>query len=106
MTSSFVIICQNMTKVNGYQLVGTKSQFLEISDATKITIMISVFALIQIAIAMFMGWEVPYVLVTQIKHIAKNAKKLAEGDLTHEMFVERKDEFNPLVSALENMRKD
>ena len=106
MTSSFVIICQNMTKVNGYQLVGTKSQFLEISDATKITIMISVFALIQIAIAMFMGWEVPYVLVTQIKHIAKNAKKLAEGDLTHEMFVERKDEFNPPVSALENMRKD
>lgn len=32
-------------------------------------------------------------------------KKLATGDMTHEIFVGRKDEFRPLVTALEDMRR-
>ena len=104
MNSDFLVICRNMTLVNGYQLRSTQDAMSEIkSHGTFITI--GLCTLLEIIVAILFTVIIPANLKKNIKDISNSAALLSKGDLREKISYQRKDEFRPLSLALEKMRE-
>lgn len=103
MLPQFVIIQKNIVKVNGYQINATKKSVESlISNAPLITA--TIVTLLEIAIAIFIVYSMPKLIVESINKVIKIAGKLEKCQLDEEISFRRKDEFRPLLVAFENMR--
>ena len=104
MSKHYFGVTDNIVIVNGYQIRETKPKMASLtSNSTKGALII--FTVIEIVIAIFLSTYIPNVIVGQLRGISKHALELAKGDLTREIFVDRRDEFKHLVEDLESMRQ-
>ena len=103
MIKDFLIIQENVLKVNGYQ-INVSKQSVETLTSVKPLIIVIVAAVIQFLLAAYILFTMPRFIVRSIDRIILIAKTLASGKLNDKIQTKRKDEFKPLLESLETMR--
>ena len=103
MVKDFLIIQENVLKVNGYQ-INVSIQSVETLTSVKPLIIVIVAAVIQFLLAAYILFTMPRFIVRSIDRIILIAKTLASGKLNDKIQTKRKDEFKPLLESLETMR--
>ena len=103
MIKDFLIIQENVLKVNGYQ-INVSKQSVETLTSVKPLIIVIVAAVIQFLLVAYILFTMPRFIVRSIDRIILIAKTLASGKLNDKIQTKRKDEFKPLLESLETMR--
>ncbi len=103
MLKDFIIIQENVVKVNGYQIAVSKDRVKGITSNTPLVIAVCL-ALFSILVAVAIILTMPKAISDIIGQAVQYAKVLASGKLNHEIVCHRHDEFKPLLEALEKMR--
>ena len=98
-----LIINQNITKVNANQIAQTNASIDVITDKTPIIVAILIIVL-EILASIYIVGQMPKLIVSSIGHAIKIATALSRGDLQGSINMKRRDEFLPLLMAMEKMR--
>ncbi len=104
MLTDFIIIQENVVKVNGYQIAVSKDHVKDITSNTPLVIAVSL-TLFSIFVAVAIICTMPKAISDIIGQSVGFASTLASGKLNQEIKNRRHDEFSPLLDALEKMRK-
>ena len=104
MLTDFIIIQENVVKVNGYQIAVSKDHVKGITSNTPLVIAVCL-TLFSIFVAVAIICTMPKAISDIIGQSVGFASTLASGKLNQEIKNRRHDEFSPLLDALEKMRK-
>ena len=104
MLTDFIIIQENVVKVNGYQIAVSKDHVKDITSNTPLVIAVCL-TLFSIFVAVAIICTMPKAISDIIGQSVGFASTLASGKLNQEIKNRRHDEFSPLLDALEKMRK-
>ena len=104
MLTDFIVIQENVVKVNGYQISVSKDHVKRITSNTPLVIAVCL-TLFSIFVAVAIICTMPKAISDIIGQSVGFASTLASGKLNQEIKNRRHDEFSPLLDALEKMRK-
>ena len=104
MLTDFIVIQENVVKVNGYQIAVSTDQVKGITSNTPLVIAVCL-TLFSIFVAVAIICTMPKAISDIIGQSVGFASTLASGKLNQEIKNRRHDEFSPLLDALEKMRK-
>lgn len=104
MIPQYIVIQNNVVKVNGYQIKAANNSVATINDTTGIyTVGAITIAVVVLAIIIIL--YMPKIIISSIETIIGISRVLAAGKLNRVIETRRKDEFKPLMEALEQMRQ-
>lgn len=104
MIPQYIIIQDNVVKVNGYQIKAANDSVATINDTSGIYTVIAITIGV-VVLALIIIIYMPKIIISSIETIIGISKLLAAGKLNKVIETKRKDEFNPLMKALEQMRQ-
>lgn len=104
MIPQYIIIKNNVVKVNGYQIKAANNSVATINDTTGIYT-VAAITIAVVVLAIIIIFYMPKIIISSIETIIDISKVLAAGKLNRVIETRRKDEFKPLMEALEQMRQ-
>lgn len=104
MIPQYIIIQNNVVKVNGYQIKAANESVATINDTTGIYT-VAAITIGVVILAIIIIFYMPKIIISSIDTIIEISKVLAAGKLNKTIETKRKDEFKPLMLALEQMRQ-
>ena len=104
MMPQFIVIQNNIVKVNGYQIKAANNSVATINDTSGIYT-VSAITIGVIVLAILIIIYMPKIIISSIESIIDISNLLAAGKLNKVIETRRKDEFKPLMLALEKMRQ-
>ena len=103
MIPHYIVIQNNIVKINGYQIEGVTEQSEAMNDTSGI-VTVGVVTVVQLIIALFIMFYMPSVIIGNIRNVIRISKVMADGKLNIAIDTARKDEFKALLQSLETMR--
>lgn len=104
MIPQYIVIQNNVVKVNGYQIKAANDSVATINDTTGIYT-VGAITIAVVVLAIIIIFYMPKIIISSIETIIDISKVLAAGKLNRVIETRRKDEFKPLMEALEKMRQ-
>ncbi|MBP5243326.1 MAG: methyl-accepting chemotaxis protein [Succinivibrio sp.] len=104
MIPQYIIIQNNVVKVNGYQIKAANDSVATINDTSGIYT-VAAITIAVVVLAIIIIFYMPKIIISSIETIIDISKVLAAGKLNRVIETRRKDEFKPLMQALEQMRQ-
>ncbi len=99
----YIVIQNNIVKVNGYQIKAANDSVATINDTSGIYTVLAI-AICVVLLTIIISIYIPKTIINSIDSIIKISKVLASGKLNHTIETRRNDEFRPLMQSLEQMR--
>ncbi len=100
----YIVIQNNVVKVNGYQIKAANESVATINDTSGIYT-VAAITICVVILAIIIIFYMPKIIISSIETIIEISKVLAAGRLNKTIETKRKDEFRPLMIALEQMRQ-
>lgn len=104
MIPQYIVIQNNVVKVNGYQIKAANNSVATINDTTGIYT-VGAITIAVVVLAIIIIFYMPKIIISSIETIIGISRVLAAGKLNRVIETRRKDEFKPLMEALEQMRQ-
>ncbi len=104
MIPQYIVIQNNVVKVNGYQIKAANESVATINDTSGIYT-VAAITIGVVVLAIIIIFYMPKIIISSIETIIQISKVLAAGKLNRTIETKRKDEFKPLMQALEQMRQ-
>ncbi len=104
MIPQYIVIQNNVVKVNGYQIKAANDSVATINDTTGIYT-VGAITIAVVVLAIIIIFYMPKIIISSIETIIGISRVLAAGKLNRVIETRRKDEFKPLMEALEQMRQ-
>lgn len=103
MVDPLLVIQKNIGIVNSEQVKETDGSIDVITSVTPLVSAV-VIIIFEIIASVYIVTQMPKLIVSSIKYAIKIANKLAHGELRESINMKRRDEFLPLLMAMEKMR--
>lgn len=103
MVDPLLVIQKNIGIVNSEQVKETDGSIDVITSVTPLVSAV-VIIIFEIIASVYIVIQMPKLIVSSIKYAIKIANKLAHGELRESINMKRRDEFLPLLMAMEKMR--
>ena len=104
MIPQYIVIQNNVVKVNGYQIKAANESVATINDTSGIYT-VAAITICVVILAIIIIFYMPKIIISSIETIIEISRVLAAGKLNKTIETKRKDEFKPLMLALEQMRQ-